>query len=129
MAKLLPLLEPVESAKWMEPFLGASVNVSHFAWIFTANTVDTIPTPLLSRLNVIQMPLPERQHMRVAVDNILHELLCEDELDLEWKPQFTSCEYEAIENNWDDHKNLRILKKQVEAIYEEKSDPFMLPSC
>lgn len=119
MDRLLPLLEPSENKTWTEPYLGTEIDVSQVNWIFTANDISMIPDFLLSRLDVVEMPSPRLDHLPKVVDQLLEDLLIEAELPKEWMPKFSSLELDALKLNWDEHKNLRILKKQVEFLYAE----------
>lgn len=125
--KLLKLLEPYEAESWRETYTGMYLNVSHVNWVCTANDLDTIGSPLKSRLQVVKMPLPEKEHIPILMANLRTEIANDDGMDVRWYPDFNSLEVEAIQNSWNDHHNLRILKRQVEQVL---SDKFMnLESC
>lgn len=119
--RFLPLLEPTESVNWTESYLQAQMDVSQINWLFTANDLDLLPDFLVSRLDVVQMPTAQAEHIPGIVRRILDGLIAEDELDPLWTPRFTMAEMESLQENWNQHRNLRILKKQVEFIYNEHS--------
>lgn len=126
MDRLLPILEPSENTVWMETYLGTEIDISQVNWIFTANDLSSIPDFLLSRLDVVEMPVPTEADIPRTVQALLVELLEEAELDAEWMPKLSILEIEALQENWRTHYNLRILKKQVEFLYAEHSRKIML---
>jgi hypothetical protein len=64
---LLPLLEPSTAARFRDAFLDRLLDASLFSWCATANAARGLPTPLLSRFEV--MPAPEPQADQI--DSIL----------------------------------------------------------
>ena len=66
------------------------------------------------------MPLPQKEDVPVLMSNLREEIAAQDEMDVRWYPDFNTLETEAVQNSWDDHKNLRILKRQVEQILNDK---------
>ncbi len=55
---LVSMLEPESAAAWRDECLGTPVNLRWVNWILTANDLDTIPTPLLDRLRVVDVKPP-----------------------------------------------------------------------
>jgi len=119
MDRFLPLLEPSENGHWTEPYLGTEIDASQVNWVFTANDLSMIPDFLLSRLDVVQMPTARLEHLPTVVKQLLEEILIEAELSMDWMPKFSSVEMDSLKSNWLEHKNLRILKKQVEFLYAD----------
>ncbi|AGT09363.1 AAA family ATPase [Paracoccus aminophilus] len=50
---LLPLLEPLSAAQWSCPYYQLVFDMSWISWIFTTNTVTSLPEPFLSRCRVV----------------------------------------------------------------------------
>ena len=55
---LLNLLEPENATAFQDEFFQVNVNARHAIWILTANTTECISAPLLSRMNVFNIPSP-----------------------------------------------------------------------
>ncbi|MHB1619706.1 MAG: AAA family ATPase [Sulfuricella sp.] len=55
---LLDLLEPENARHFKDEFFQFPFDVSHAIWILTANTVEGVADPLLSRMNVFDIPMP-----------------------------------------------------------------------
>lgn len=55
---LLDLLEPENAREFKDEFFQISFNASHAIWILTANTIEGVAAPLLSRMGVFDIPTP-----------------------------------------------------------------------
>ena len=71
---LLQMLEPASAADYRDMCLDVAVNLSQISFICTANTLDNIPKPILSRLTVIEMNKPGGSQMKVISESILNQV-------------------------------------------------------
>jgi ATP-dependent Lon protease len=73
-ATLLTMLEPETRARFYDEALTTNVDLSHVNWILTANDVQLLGRPLLSRLRVVRMPAPPVTAARKIVETVLKDL-------------------------------------------------------
>jgi ATP-dependent Lon protease len=70
---LLDLLESRSAKCFKDEFFGMEFDCSRMIFVLTANTIESVPTPLLSRLNVFDVPRPEAtQRLRIIKNEVKH---------------------------------------------------------
>lgn len=75
LAALYTLLEPRTARDFTDLSIrDFSINASHVNWIATANELDTIPVPIISRLVVLHIQLPKPEQVRTIAQLIYKKL-------------------------------------------------------
>ncbi|MVO17390.1 AAA family ATPase [Parasedimentitalea huanghaiensis] len=116
---LLPLLEPSENSHWYEKFLASEVNASRVSWVFTANTLDSIPAPLLSRCTVYSIKAPDQHQVRALVTSIVNGYA--DKLGVDRRfLDLTSGDIDYLESTFPQHKSIRVLSELVKQLIDER---------
>ena len=117
---LTTLLEPANSCRYRDPYLQADVDLSRVQWILTANSLDSIPRPLLDRCLILRLDEPGPQHLRQLATSILAEVRADRGLDELWAPSFDGVEWAALEANWAKGGSLRALRRLVETVLDAR---------
>lgn len=107
------------AARYKDIYLQADVDISHVQWILTANTLDTVPRPLLDRCLILRMPDPGPEHLRPLATSILADVRADRGLDERWVPAFDGVEWEALAEHWPGG-SLRALRRLVEAVLDAR---------
>ncbi|MGC4367524.1 AAA family ATPase [Hydrogenophaga sp. R2] len=71
---LLGLLEAESARRWFDSFLQTECDLSMVSFILTANSLSRLPTPLLSRCQVVMFNEPSPEHIAAAVPHVLEDL-------------------------------------------------------
>jgi hypothetical protein len=71
---LLQMLEPGTAAVFDCPYYRVRFNMSHLNWILTANTLETVPPPLLDRCHIFHVPRPAPEHLFALYDRMVGDL-------------------------------------------------------
>ena len=96
---LLGLFEPETSARWHDPYIQASCDLSNLTWLMTANAVEPIPAVLRDRCRVLRFPEPGREHLSVLASRIMERLYVERGYDPRWATPlkgFELCELTSV---------------------------------
>ncbi|KAJ6359640.1 hypothetical protein OIU77_003780 [Salix suchowensis] len=116
---LLELLDPEQNANFLDHYLDVPIDVSKVLFVCTANVVDTIPNPLLDRMEVVSIAgyiTDEKVH--IARDYL--EKATREACGI--KPEqveVTDAALLALIENYCREAGVRNLQKQIEKIYRK----------
>ncbi len=71
---LYGLLEPDTAAEFVDEFAEVPVDCSDIVWVATANDIGRIPDPILNRMNVYEIPPPDRDGARRIAQGLYREI-------------------------------------------------------
>ncbi len=110
---LLGLLEPSSSKNWLDPFLMGHVDLSYVSWVATANDISQLPKTLLSRMRVINVESPQKEHYPAIINRTRHTFAKDNGIDVRLIPQFSEVEWNWIEQYY---KTPRMARKATEVL-------------
>lgn len=110
--ELLGLLEPLESRRYREKYLATDVDASHVNWMFTANNLSKIPSPLRSRCVVHEVPLPTMEQIPAIIRSLVQGYADAHGLRREFF-LLTNGEVADLAETYQTHKSVRVLNRLV----------------
>ena len=116
---LLGFFEPETAARYPDPALQTTLDLSHVNYIMTANSTDSLPSPLRDRLRVISFPSPQARDLEALLPAVLAGIALERQLDPRWITPLDGDEHRATAQYWYGG-SVRQLKRIVEVILKER---------
>ena len=112
---LLEVLDPEQNNAFHDNYLGMDYDLSKVLFIATANDLNTIPRPLLDRMELIEVSgYITEEKVEIAKRHLVPKELENTGLDqLEEKPKFTKATLEKIIENYTRESGVRQLEKQI----------------
>ena len=120
-AAMLEVLDPEQNDTFTDHYLDLPYDLSDVMFIATANSLDTIPAPLLDRMEIIQLTsyTPSEKFV-IARDHLLPEVLAEHGIDQE-RLVVEDGALEEVINSYTMEAGCRGLKKQLAKIARTKA--------
>ncbi len=113
---LLEALDPEQNSTFTDHYANVPYDLSHVFFVCTANTWDTIPRPLLDRMEMIELPgyTPE-EHFQIAKRHLVPQALADTGLK-KADIRFTDGALRKIISEYTSEAGVRGLKKQILAV-------------
>ena len=112
-AALLEVLDPEQNATFEDHYVNLPYDLSHVFFICTANTWDSIPQPLLDRMEVIELSgYTPTEHFHIAKEHLVRQALVETGLTKN-DIRFTDGALRKIIADYTMEAGVRGLKKQI----------------
>ncbi|MET0342790.1 MAG: endopeptidase La [Polyangiales bacterium] len=113
---LLEVLDPEQNNAFVDHYLEVAVDLSPVMFIATANRRDTIPGPLLDRMEVIEIPGYTRDEKKaIARQFLIPKQLSEHGLTVE-RLEFTDAAIDTIVDSYTREAGVRTLEQRVAAV-------------
>jgi ATP-dependent Lon protease len=116
---LLGLFEPQTAKAWFDPYIQASVDLSHVVWLATANGLEGIPIPLRDRCRVLRFPNPTTAHLPAIASHLLKALVIERGLDQRWALPLDAVELAELTAAWPGG-SIRALGRLIEGVLKAR---------
>jgi len=113
---LLEVLDPEQNHQFTDHYIDAPFDLSKVMFIATANNRSTIPSPLLDRMEVIELPgYTPREKRAIARDFLIPRQLHEHGLSIE-RLDFSDAAIDAMVESYTDEAGVRKLEQQAAAV-------------
>ncbi len=113
---MLEVLDPEQNNTFQDHYLEVPYDLSKVLFIATANQLDTIPSPLRDRMEIIEVPgYTQEEKMRIAREFLLPEQLDEHGL-VPKNLDLTDDALAAIIDGYSKESGVRGLKREIAAI-------------
>ncbi len=116
---LLEVLDPEQNSAFHDNFLDVDFDLSHVMFIATANNIQTIPAPLLDRMELIEMSgyLTEEK-VEIARRHLVHKQMTENGIPAR-RVTITKPALEKIVENYTRESGVRELDKKIGKIFRK----------
>ena len=116
---LLELLDPEQNGAFVDHYLDVPIDLSKVLFVCTANTLDTIPGPLLDRMEVIRLSGYASDEKRAITRRYLEPQAAKDAGIPEGSASLSDEAVELLIDEYCREAGVRNLKKQLEKIYRK----------
>ncbi len=115
-APFLEILDPEQNRHFVDHYLDVPFDLSRVMFIATANTVDTIPPPLLDRLEIIRVPgYTEDEKLQISFNYLIPREVQESGL-ADFKMKFETEAVIRLIREYTKEAGLRGLQRQISSI-------------
>ncbi len=122
---LLEVLDPEQNHDFMDHYIDARFDLSKTVFICTANSLDTIPAPLLDRMEVIRLSgYITEEKIQIAKRHLLPSLLTDAGFK-KGQIKFSSATLKQVINGYAREAGVRNLKKQLAKIIRKLAVKFV----
>ncbi|KJS41144.1 MAG: hypothetical protein VR70_05170 [Rhodospirillaceae bacterium BRH_c57] len=101
-----------------DDYLQCKLNLSKCTFVATANRVDRLPMPLISRFRVIEVGAPSAEHVPQIASAILSDLATEWSVDRAWLRPLDGIEMQALVTHYKKVRSIRSLRRAVERVVD-----------
>lgn len=111
------------SSRWACPFSAMTLDLSHVAYLATANSLAGIPSSLRDRMRVVEVSAPGSEHLAALVPQVAAQACREQGLDPAWGV-LDGVEWQALREAWGQGGSIRRLQHLVSTILRARdADP------
>lgn len=124
-AAMLEVLDPEQNDTFSDHYLDQPYDLSDVFFIATANSLDTIPGPLLDRMEVIEVPsYTGEEKFHIAHDHLIPEVLRDHGIEKD-QLVITDGAIETLVDNYTMEAGCRGLKKRIATIARHESEKIL----
>jgi ATP-dependent Lon protease len=121
---LLEVLDPHQNTDFTDHYLNVPFDLSEVLFVATANTVDTIPEPLIDRLEILWIPgYTSQEKQKIATRYIIPRQLSEAGLG-NHKVHFSPAALELVVDRYTREAGVRSLEREIGAVCRKLAREF-----
>lgn len=113
---MLGLLERSTAGRYFDGCLSTEVDLAHVNWILTANRIDRLPPPLLSRVDVVEVAGPGSEHAEMVVATLWRAVAADLGLPLVELPQLGRGAEAMLLRLFRNTRSVRRLRRTIETL-------------
>jgi ATP-dependent Lon protease len=118
-SSLLEVLDPEQNSSFRDHYLDLPFDISRVFFIVTANTLDTIPGPLIDRMEIIQLPgYIDREKLEIARRYLVPKSLEKNGL-RKGQVKYTTASLLHIANGYAREAGVRNFEKNLDKIHRK----------
>jgi ATP-dependent Lon protease len=117
---LLEVLDPQQNFEFRDHFLDLPFDLSQITFVTTANTLDSIPEPLIDRMEIIRLPgyiLEEK--MQIAKKYLIGRAISDSGLSKKNAPVITTQGLRFLIDSYARESGVRRLEKEIQKLYRK----------
>lgn len=115
-ATLLGMLERLTASRYFDGCLAAEIDLSHVNWILTANSAARLPSPLLSRVRMIEVPGPGPEHAEMLLATFWRDVARDAGLPPSALPRLESAAEIMLMRLFRQTRSVRRLRRAIETL-------------
>ncbi|KAI8078735.1 ATP-dependent protease La [Halteromyces radiatus] len=116
---LLELLDPEQNASFLDHYMDVPIDLSKVLFVCTANVLDTIPGPLLDRMEVIQLSGYVAEEKAAIAEKYLAPAAKKSSGLEHVNVNLTSAAVDTLIKNYCRESGVRNLKKQIDKVFRK----------
>lgn len=115
-ATLLGMLERSTAGRFFDGCLAAQIDLGHVNWILTSNSIDILPAPLLSRVDVVEVAGPGPEHAEMILATLWRDVARDVGLPPSALPRIEAAAETALLRLFRNTRSARRLRRAIETL-------------